>query len=67
LVALATAIDNLAPLEKSSRALAFAQPDPGPVYTINGWPTGPATIPCDAFEKSANGYWVLIGTIIVQP
>lgn len=37
------------------------------MYTINGWPEGLKTIPCDAFERMPDGSWAQTGTIIVQP
>ena len=36
-------------------------------YTINGWPQGLQTIPCDAFKKNPDGSWTQTGTIIVMP
>ena len=36
-------------------------------YTINGWPQGLMTIPCDAFENIGPHTWHQTGTIIVEP
>jgi hypothetical protein len=36
-------------------------------HTIQGWPQGLATIPCDAFMKNADGSWTQTRTIIVEP
>jgi hypothetical protein len=36
----------------------------GVTYTINSYPAGLADLPCDAFEKNADGSWTQVAILI---
>jgi hypothetical protein len=56
------AIGALAAAVAFMAMVASASAD-APVYVLNNWPSEIDTIPCSSWQKSADGTWVLNGTI----